>query len=190
MSPENQQIIEQSVKNILKAVGDDPDRSGLKETPARVAKMYAEVFSSLEEPNFDDIKIFQEDTAVDGENVIVRNIPFYSMCEHHLLPFFGEITVGYVPKGGRIIGLSKIPRLVNYVAAKPNVQENITSELGRKLEKLLAPQGVAVIVTARHMCIEMRGVKKTDSKTTTSYYSGVFKDPTHKMAFLQEIKTC
>ncbi|AKP67528.1 GTP cyclohydrolase I FolE [Companilactobacillus ginsenosidimutans] len=188
MTPDNQKIIEDSVKNILKAVGDDPDREGVQETPARVARMYSEIFSSLEEPEFNDSKIFQSSNLVDGENVIVKDIPFYSMCEHHLLPFFGKVTVGYEPKNGKIIGLSKIPRLVDFVARKPNVQENITSEIGTRLNKLLAPQGVAVIVTARHMCVEMRGVQKTASKTTTTFYSGVFRDRDKKMEFLEEIK--
>lgn len=188
MTPENQKIIEDSVRNILKAVGDDPDREGLQETPARVARMYNEVFSSLQEPQFTDSKIFHTSDLVDGENVIVRDIPFYSMCEHHLLPFFGTVTVGYEPKDGKIIGLSKIPRLVDYVASKPSVQENITSQIGTTLNKLLTPQGVAVIVAARHMCVEMRGVQKTNAKTTTSFYSGVFKDREKKLEFLQEIK--
>ncbi|WP_125709053.1 GTP cyclohydrolase I FolE [Companilactobacillus zhongbaensis] len=188
MNSENQQIIEDSVRNILKAVGDDPNRAGLVETPKRVAKMYSEIFSSLEDPEFTDSKIFQTDSLVDGENVIVKDIPFYSMCEHHLLPFFGTVTVGYEPKDGKIIGLSKIPRLVDFVAKKPNVQENITSQIGTKLSELLDPQGVAVIVTARHMCVEMRGVQKTNSKTTTTFYNGVFKDQAKKMEFLQELK--
>ncbi len=188
MSPENQKIIETSVKNILKAVGDDPNREGLQETPARVARMYAEVFSSLETDKFTDSKIFQTTDLVNGEDVIVKDIPFYSMCEHHLLPFFGTVTVGYEPQDGKIIGLSKIPRLVDYVAKKPNVQENITSEIGTTLNEILAPQGVAVIVTARHMCVEKRGVSKTNSKTTTTLYSGVFKDKDKKLEFLQELK--
>ena len=188
MSPENQKIIEDSVRNILKAVGDDPDREGIQETPARVARMYQEVFSTLEEPEFNDSKIFHSTNLVDGETVIVKDIPFYSMCEHHLLPFFGTVTVGYMPRDGQIIGLSKVPRLVDYVARKPNVQENITSEVGTRLNKLLSPQGVAVMMTARHMCVEMRGVQKTNSKTTTTFFSGVFRDRDKKMEFLQEIK--
>lgn len=188
MSPENKQIIEDSVKNILKAVGDDPNRAGLIETPERVARMYAEIFGSLEKKQFTDSKIFQTSEVVNGETVMVKDIPFYSMCEHHLLPFFGTVTVGYEPNNGKIIGLSKIPRLVDYVARKPNVQENITSQIGTELNQLLSPQGVAVIVTARHMCVEMRGVQKTNSKTTTTFYSGVFKDRDKKMEFLQEIK--
>ncbi|MCH4009578.1 GTP cyclohydrolase I FolE [Companilactobacillus sp.] len=188
MSPENKQIIEDSVKNILKAVGDDPNREGLIETPARVARMYAEVFSSLDQKEFTDSKVFHTTDLVNGENVIVKDIPFYSMCEHHLLPFFGTVTVGYEPKDGKIIGLSKIPRLVDFVARKPSVQENITSQIGTKLNELLSPQGVAVIVTARHMCVEMRGVQKTNSQTTTTFYSGVFRDKDKKMEFLQEVK--
>lgn len=188
MSPENKQIIETSIRHILTAVGENPDRAGLKETPARVARMYEEIFTSLEKKSFDDGKVFEADKSVNDEIVTVKHVPFYSMCEHHLLPFFGTVSVGYIPQNGKIIGLSKIPRLIEYMAAKPSVQEEITSQIGKEMTKILAPQGVAVVITARHMCVEMRGIKKLNSQTTTSYYDGIFKKDRDKRAeFLQEI---
>ncbi|WP_255552563.1 GTP cyclohydrolase I FolE [Lactobacillus sp. Sy-1] len=186
MNEENQKIIESAVRAILKAVGDDPAREGLVETPKRVAKMYAEVFSSLNQ-EFTNYKVFNSDVEDNG-TVIVRDIPFYSMCEHHLLPFFGKVTVAYVPNDGKIIGLSKIPRLVDFVASRPSVQENITHQIGVQLDAILHPKGVAVIADARHMCMEMRGVKKQAGSTRTTYYRGVFKDSTTKRELLDEIR--
>ncbi|MEJ6400472.1 GTP cyclohydrolase I FolE [Nicoliella lavandulae] len=186
MNEENQKIIEDSVKNILRAVGEDPEREGLLETPKRVAKMYGEVFSSLNN-KFTNYKVFNSDVEDNG-TVIVKDIPFYSMCEHHLLPFFGKVTVAYVPKDGKIIGLSKIPRLVDFVASRPSVQENVTHQIGVELDRILHPQGIAVIADARHMCMEMRGVKKQAGSTRTTYYRGVFKDPVNKRELLDEIR--
>ncbi|KRK12247.1 GTP cyclohydrolase I [Lacticaseibacillus zeae DSM 20178 = KCTC 3804] len=188
MKPFDRALLETSVRNILIAIGDDPDREGLQETPARVASAYEEMFSSLHQKAFTESKVFNSSMANDGELVVVADIPFYSMCEHHLLPFFGSVSVGYMPKNGRIIGLSKIPRLVDYVAKKPNVQENLTSQIGLELQKLVDPQGVAVVVKARHMCTEMRGIKKANSHTLTSFFSGAFKNKDYRMEFLQEIK--
>ncbi|MHA8110974.1 GTP cyclohydrolase I FolE [Lactobacillaceae bacterium Melli_B4] len=186
MNEKNQKIIEASIRNILLAVGEDPDREGLVETPSRVAKMYAEVFSSLNH-EFDNYKVFNSEVKDNG-TVIVKDIPFYSMCEHHLLPFFGKVTVAYVPNDGKIIGLSKIPRLVDFVASKPSVQENITHQIGIQLDEILHPKGVAVIAEARHMCMEMRGVKKEAGSTKTTYYRGVFNDPANKQELLAEIR--
>ncbi|MCF6160675.1 MAG: GTP cyclohydrolase I FolE [Furfurilactobacillus sp.] len=173
MTDEQQATIEGAVRQILTAVGEDPDRAGLVETPARVARAYAEMFSSLEQPTFKDYKLFHEEDNADM--VVVGQIPFYSMCEHHLLPFFGRVSVAYVPTNGTIIGLSKIPRLVDYVSRRPTVQENITNQVAAELEKILKPAGVAVSVAARHMCMEMRGVNKTGSVTQTATYLGEFK---------------
>ncbi|UQS86738.1 GTP cyclohydrolase I FolE [Nicoliella spurrieriana] len=186
MNEQQQQKIESAVKDILTAVGEDPTREGLIETPKRVAKMYAEVFSSLNR-EFTNYKVFNSDVQDNG-TVIVRDIPFYSMCEHHLLPFFGRVTVAYVPRDGKIIGLSKIPRLVDFVASRPSVQENVTHQIGVQLDEILHPKGIAVIADARHMCMEMRGVKKQAGSTKTTYYRGVFKDPTAKRELLDEIR--
>lgn len=176
MTDEQQQTIEVAVRQILTAVGEDPDRAGLVETPGRVARAYQELFSSLSKDEFTDYKLFHEETNADM--VVVAQIPFYSMCEHHLLPFFGHVNVGYIPTNGTIIGLSKIPRLVDFVSRKPTVQENITTAISAELDKILAPAGIAVSVTARHMCMEMRGVNKTGSVTQTATYTGAFKDDT------------
>lgn len=166
--------IETAVKNILTGVGDDVNREGVVETPARVAKMYGEIFSSIGQDHFEDYKLFHVDD--DPEMVLVQQIPFYSMCEHHLLPFFGVANVAYVPKNGVVIGLSKIPRLVDFAARKPGMQERITSEIAAEMERMLHPAGVAVSLSARHMCMEMRGINKSGLYTYTSKYSGVFKE--------------
>lgn len=184
INEENQNKIETAVRMILEAVGDDPDRDGLKETPARVARMYQEVFSSLNAPAFDNYKLFPVDETTNM--VLIKDIPFYSMCEHHLLPFFGVAHVAYVPNHKQVMGLSKIPRLIDYCAKRPNVQERLTVNIAKELERILDPLGVAVAVSARHMCMEMRGVEKTGSHTETSYYTGAFNtDTTLKSEFLQ-----
>lgn len=167
--------IEKAVQEILEAIGDDPTREGLVETPARVAKMYSEVFASLDETKeFDDYKVFHVDE--DPGMVMVQQIPFYSMCEHHLLPFFGTANVAYVPRNGKIIGLSKIPRLVDFVAKRPGVQERITTQIGDQMQRILQPKGIAVSLSARHMCMEMRGISKSGLFTYTSKFTGVFRD--------------
>ncbi|MGC5324550.1 GTP cyclohydrolase I FolE [Brevibacillus sp. SYSU BS000544] len=164
--------IKQGVRMILEAVGENPDREGLLDTPKRVAKMYAEVFEGLsinEEEYFETI--FSEDHE---ELVLVKDIPFYSMCEHHLVPFFGKAHVAYIPKGGRVVGLSKLARAVEAVARRPQLQERITSTVANAIMKKLGPHGVVVVVEAEHMCMTMRGVKKPGSKTVTSAVRGIF----------------
>lgn len=167
-------VIEQAVTELLQAIGDDPQRAGIKETPQRVAKMYQEIFSSQKQSEFQDYKIFATPKKDNSQMVLVKNIPFYSMCEHHMLPFFGQAHVAYIPRNGKIIGLSKIPRLVDFVAHKLSLQEKITSDVAETLTDILDPLGVAVVVDARHMCIEMRGVKKSNSTTRTTYFTGNF----------------
>jgi GTP cyclohydrolase I len=165
--------IEQGVRLILEGVGEDPNREGLLETPARVARMYEEVFAGLtEDPRRHFETLFDEHHE---EMVIVRDIPFYSMCEHHLVPFFGNAHVAYIPAAdGRICGLSKLARLVEAFAKRPQVQERLTSQIADTLVDQLAPQGVLVVLEAEHLCMSMRGVKKPGSKTTTSAVRGVF----------------
>ncbi|MFC6171124.1 GTP cyclohydrolase I FolE [Loigolactobacillus jiayinensis] len=175
MNDEQKQQIMAAVKQILVAVGEDPERAGLLETPERVARMYDEIFSTLREPEFTNYKLFQTDSH--AEMVVVKDIPFYSMCEHHLLPFFGTAHIAYLPAGGQIIGLSKIARLVDYVAHKPNVQERLTSQLVDELQRILQPKGIAVELEARHMCMEMRGIQKTGSQTVTTRFTGDLNDP-------------
>lgn len=163
--------IEQAVREILCAVGEDPDREGLLETPRRVARMYAEVFAGLIRDPMDEIKTFHE--ADHDEMVMVGDIPFYSMCEHHLVPFFGKAHVVYIPKEGRILGLSKIARVVDTLARRPQLQERMTSRIADILMEAVEPRGVAVVVEAEHLCMTMRGIKKPGSKTVTSALRGI-----------------
>lgn len=162
--------IENAVREILLAIGEDPDRQGLVDTPARVARMYQEVFSGMEASLEDQIRIFHEEG--NDEMILVGNIPFYSMCEHHLVPFFGKAHVVYIPKGGQIFGLSKIARIVDYVAKRPQLQERITSTVADIIMETIDPYGVAVVVEAEHLCMTMRGVKKPGSTTVTSAMRG------------------
>lgn len=169
--------IEEGVRLILEGVGEDPNREGLLETPARVARMYEEVLGGLEE---DPARHFDV-TFDEGheEIVLVGDIPFYSMCEHHLAPFFGKAHVAYVPGAdGRICGISKLARLVDGFAKRPQVQERLTGQVADTLMEALHPAGVIVVMEAEHMCMSMRGVKKPGSKTTTRAVRGCFEtDP-------------
>ncbi|MBA4543133.1 MULTISPECIES: GTP cyclohydrolase I FolE [Thermoactinomyces] len=164
--------IEEAVRMILEAIGEDPNREGLIDTPARVARMYEEIFSGLkEDPKKHFSVIFSEDHE---ELVLVKDIPFFSTCEHHLVPFFGKAHVGYIPRGGRVTGLSKLARAVETVTRRPQLQERITSTVADCIVEKLDPHGVIVVVEAEHMCMTMRGVKKPGSKTITSAVRGVF----------------
>jgi GTP cyclohydrolase I len=166
--------IEKAVREILSAIGEDPDREGLKDTPQRVAKMYEEVFSGLTVHPKDLVTIFE--TEGHEEMVILRDIPFYSMCEHHLLPFYGKAHIAYIPTKERLSGLSKLARVVEAVSKRPQLQERITTQVADTLMQVLKPFGVLVIVEAEHLCMTMRGVKKPGSKMTTSAVRGVFQD--------------
>lgn len=166
--------VQQGVRLILEGIGENPAREGLRETPARVARMYQEVFSGMHtDPHEFFTMLFDEHHQ---EMVLVKDISFYSMCEHHLAPFFGYAHVAYIPSvDGRICGLSKLARLVEAFAHRPQVQERLTSQIADTLVKELKPQGVMVVIEAEHMCMSMRGVKKPSSKTTTSAVRGSFK---------------
>ena len=165
--------IEAAAREILLAVGEDPDREGLVETPRRVADMYAEVFSGLEEDPHKHLKIFTE--SHHDEMVTVRDIPLYSMCEHHLMPFTGVAHIAYIPKDGKVIGLSKLARIVNCYARRPQLQERLTAQVADFLQKELEPQGVAVIIEAEHLCMTMRGAKAAGARTQTSALRGLMK---------------
>ncbi len=167
--------IEAAVAEILVAIGEDPDRDGLQETPARVARMYAEVCSGIQEdPAAHLIKTFDVDH---DEMVMVRDIPLYSLCEHHLLPFFGVAHVAYIPRrGGMITGLSKLTRLVDGYSRRPQVQERLTSQVASAIQDTLDPQGTLVVIEAEHLCMSMRGVRKPGAITVTSAVHGVFRD--------------
>ena len=165
--------IEAAVREILLAVGEDPDREGLLETPARVARMYAELFSGLHcDPRELLGKTF---TQKYDEMVLERNIEFASTCEHHLLPFLGKAHIAYLPKG-KIVGLSKLARVVEVLSHRPQVQERMTEELADLLMEELEPRGVAVILEASHTCMTIRGVRKPDSVCTTSAMRGTFRE--------------
>ena len=166
--------VERAIREILLAIGENPDREGLKDTPKRVAKMYEEVFSGLTVDAKDLVTIFE--TEGHEEMVILRDIPFYSMCEHHLLPFYGKAHIAYIPTKERLSGLSKLARVVETISRRPQLQERITTQVADTLMKTLKPFGVLVIVEAEHLCMTMRGVKKAGSKMTTSAVRGVFQD--------------
>ncbi|GAB4097915.1 GTP cyclohydrolase I FolE [Sinomonas halotolerans] len=168
--------IEAAVREILLAVGEDPDRSGLVETPQRVARAYAETFAGLHENPEEVLGItFDMDHE---ELVLVKDIPFYSTCEHHLVPFHGVAHVGYIPShDGRVTGLSKLARLVDIYARRPQVQERLTSQVADALVKHLRPRGVIVVISCEHMCMSMRGVRKPGAHTVTSAVRGQLHDP-------------
>ena len=169
----DKQRIQAAVREILLAIGEDPDREGLRETPRRVADMYGELFSGLEEDPRDHLKIFQEDQH--DEMVTVRDIPLHSMCEHHLVPFTGVAHIAYIPRDGRVIGLSKLARIVTAFARRPQLQERLTAQVADFLETELNPQGVAVIIEAEHLCMTMRGARAAGSRTQTSALRGRMK---------------
>lgn len=166
--------IEAAVKEILAAIGEDPERDGLLETPARVARMYAEICSGLhEQPEHHLKKTFDVDH---DEIILVRDIPMYSLCEHHLLPFIGTAHVGYIPNTeGKVTGLSKLARLVDGYARRPQVQERLTSQIAEALQQELDPRGVIVVVDAEHLCMSMRGIRKAGASTVTSAVRGLFR---------------
>lgn len=165
--------IERAVRDILEAIGEDPDREGLIETPKRVAAMYEEIFSGITDDPKRHIKVFSEKD--NDEIVVVRDIPLYSMCEHHLLPFVGKAHIAYIPSDGKVIGLSKLARIVDLFAKRPQLQERLTSQIADFLDEELNPIGIAVIVEAQHLCMTMRGAKAAGSMTQTSALRGVAK---------------
>lgn len=164
--------IETAVQMILEAIGEDPHREGLLNTPARVARLYEEVFSGLDKHPSDLLEVLF--TEYHDELVLVKDIPLYSMCEHHLLPFYGKAHVAYIPKGGKVVGISKLARVTDAYARRPQLQERLTSQIADCINQTLKPHGVAVVIQAEHMCMTMRGVKKPGSVTVTSAVRGIF----------------
>lgn len=168
----NKKDIKAAVEKILLAIGEDVDRDGLIDTPKRISEMYAEIFEGL---NIDPSIYLNVDFEVaHDEMVILRDIPFYSMCEHHFLPFHGEAHVGYIPDG-RVVGISKLARVVEGFARRPQLQERLTSQVAETIMKSVKPDGVAVVVEAEHLCMTMRGVRKPGSRMVTSAMRGQFK---------------
>lgn len=173
--------VEAAVREILVAIGEDPSRDGLKETPARVARFYAETCSGLHDDPLHHLKVTFD--ANHEEMIMVRDIPIYSMCEHHLVPFFGRAHVAYIPnEEGRITGLSKLARLADGYAKRPQVQERLTTQIADAVEATLSPRAVLVVIEAEHLCMAMRGVRKPGSSTVTSAVRGLFRtDPAARM---------
>jgi len=166
--------IRTAVASIIKAIGEDPKREGLVDTPKRVAEMYAELFMGIDMSAKEELKVVYE--AGHREMVILRDIPFYSMCEHHLLPFYGVAHIGYIPDvNGRIVGISKLARVLEIITKRPQIQERMTSEIADAIMDGLKPSGVVVVVQAEHLCMIMRGIKKPGSHIVTSALRGAFR---------------
>lgn len=172
-TPIDRERIKAAVVEIIKAVGEDPTREGLLETPRRIADLYTEIFSGLFIDPIDLLKTGFEESH--SEMVVLKDIPFYSTCEHHFVPFHGQVHVGYIPNG-RVVGVSKLARLVEAVARRPQLQERITAMVADALMEGLTPGGAGVVVEAEHLCMTMRGIKKSGSKMVTSAMRGVFRD--------------
>ena len=179
----NEAEIKQAVTSIIKAIGEDPGREGLLDTPKRVAEMYTELFSGLYKNPGEELSVDFE--VGHREMVILRDIPFYSMCEHHLLPFFGITHLGYIPNAeGRVVGVSKLARVVEIVARQPQLQERMTSQIADAIYEGINPDGVGVVIQAEHLCMVMRGIKKPGSSIITSAVRGTFRsNPTTRAEF-------
>lgn len=170
----NKRKIERAIGDILEAIGDDPKRRDLIDTPRRVADMYEEIFSGIKEDPAKHLEVLLEEKH--EEIVLLKGVPLYSVCEHHLIPFIGKAHIAYIPKGGRVTGLSKLARVVDALAKRPQVQERLTTQIANIIMKKLKPLGVIVVVEAEHLCMSMRGVKKPGVLTVTSAVRGIFKE--------------
>ena len=173
MSNVDKDKIKRAVRDILEAIGEDPDREGLLDTPDRVARMYEEIFSGLGK---DAEEILSKTFEVENNDLVIeKDITYFSMCEHHIIPFYGKAHIAYIPRG-RVAGLSKLARTVELYAKKPQLQERLSSEVADAIMKYLDAEGVMVVVEGEHMCMTMRGVKKPGTKTVTTSYRGIFKE--------------
>jgi GTP cyclohydrolase I len=179
--------IERAVRDILEAIGEDPDREGLKETPRRVANMYEEILGGINQSPEEHLKIFNE--PGNDEMVIVRDIPLYSVCEHHMLPFVGKAHIAYIPNEGKIIGLSKLARIVSVYAKRLQVQERLTAEVADFLYIKLGAKSVAVIIEAEHLCMTMRGARAAGAKTETSALRGYVRNDAKLRAEVMSLLT-
>jgi len=176
--------VKTAIRMLLEGIGEDPDREGLAETPDRIARMCTEVFSGLDEDP--GLYLSKQFRVPDSELVVEKDIVFYSVCEHHLLPFFGTVHIAYIPDG-KVAGLSKLPRTVEVFARRPQIQEKMTVQIADAIESYLAPKGVMVMIEAEHTCMTMRGVKKPGVKTLTTATRGVFKESAEKQRLFMEM---
>jgi len=165
--------IQKGVRLIIEGIGENPERPGLRKTPERIAELYAEIFSGLADSPEDILNPMEGESH--DEMVLLKDIPFYSVCEHHLLPFAGKAHIAYIPEGGRIVGISALARALEIFAKRPQVQERLTTQLADLLMERLRPKGCMVIVDAEHLCISMRGIKKPGTRTVTSAVRGIFR---------------
>ncbi len=177
--------IEVAVKMLLEAIGEDPSREGLLDTPRRMASLYEEVFSGINEDPHELLDV--SFTEFHDELVLVKDIPLYSICEHHLLPFYGKAHVAYIPRGGKVVGISKLARVTEVYASRPQLQERLTSQIADCINKTLNPYGVAVVIQAEHMCMTMRGIKKPGALTVTSAVRGLFETKAETRAELYSL---
>jgi GTP cyclohydrolase I len=183
----NKKKIEKGVKMILEGIGEDIDRPGIKDTPKRIADLYEEIFSGLQTPTEEILRPIEGESH--DEMVLLKDIPFYSVCEHHLLPFIGKAHVAYVPSGGKIVGLSKLAKAVEIFAKRPQVQERLTTQLADLIMEKLKPRGAMVIIDAEHLCLSMRGEKKPNARTVTSAVRGIFRSKeSTRLEFLELMK--
>jgi len=184
-SMKEERVLE-AIKVILEEIGEDPNREGLKDTPKRVLNLFKEIYSGIGTDPKDELSaVFDEDHK---EMVVVKDIPFHSMCEHHLVPFFGKVSIGYLPNG-KVVGLSKLARLVENVSRRVQVQERMTTMIAEAIQEKLQPLGVIVVINAEHLCISMRGIKKPGTETATISARGVFSEDSNlKNDFFQLLK--
>ncbi len=180
------QRIKELIRKLIEAIGEDPEREGLKNTPDRVARMYERIFSGIGKDPKKEIRVYR--TKNYDEIIMIKDISFYSMCEHHLLPFFGKVHIAYIPKDDRITGFSNILGVVDSIASRLQIQERMTAEIADILMEMLKPMGVFVIVEARQLCLEMQGIKKTGETTVTSAIRGAFKRESTRLEALSLIK--
>jgi len=174
MSTVDENAIKEAISQMIAAIGEDPRRDGLQDTPSRVAEMYKELFSGLHQDPREELKVGYE--LGHRELVLLKDIHFYSMCEHHLLPFFGVVHIGYIPNAeGRVVGISKLARVVECISRRPQIQERMATQIADAVNDGLKPDGVAVVIQAEHMCMVMRGIKKPGSSVITSALRGIFR---------------
>ena len=172
--PVDRKKVAKAMRLLIEAIGDNPDRDGLRDTPERVARMYEEIYAGIGLNGADCLKVLVGDQH--DEIVLVRDIPFYSVCEHHLLPFIGKAHVAYIPKEKRITGLSKLARVVDIYAKRPQLQERLTTQIAEAIDEALNPRGVMVVIEAEHLCMTMRGIKTPGAITVTSVVRGLFRE--------------